>query len=193
MNYQKIYDALIARSKCRERPEFVERHHIVPKCMGGVDEDSNLADLTPEEHFLAHQLLVKIHRGHPGLVHAALLMTTSSNGQRVSNKLYGWLKRRYKSFKLFYITDGNVDKKLLEGEPIPEGFRKGRSNGMKGITDLPKSHYESMGKLGAKALIEKRKDKEFDSKFRDKFSKPRSEETKKKISSTMKGRKKKSG
>jgi len=36
--------------------------------MGGSDDKSNLVDLTPEEHFLAHQLLLKIHRhGEPQL------------------------------------------------------------------------------------------------------------------------------
>ena len=40
---------------------YVERHHILPKCVGGGDESENLVPLTPEEHYLAHQLLVKMH------------------------------------------------------------------------------------------------------------------------------------
>jgi hypothetical protein len=37
---------------------FAERHHIVPRCMGGSDEPDNLIYLTPSEHLRAHRLLV---------------------------------------------------------------------------------------------------------------------------------------
>ncbi len=64
MNYQKVYDDLIA--KCQKR-QFVdgykERHHIVPKSLGGSNDSSNLVDLTAREHFIAHFLLAKIHGG----------------------------------------------------------------------------------------------------------------------------------
>lgn len=63
MNYQKIYDALISRAKgrvyCRG---YHERHHIVPRSLGGTNNADNIAVLTFREHFLAHWLLVKIHK-----------------------------------------------------------------------------------------------------------------------------------
>lgn len=36
-------------------------HHIIPKCLNGTDESSNLTRLTAREHYIAHLLLVKIH------------------------------------------------------------------------------------------------------------------------------------
>ena len=60
MNYQRIYDEIIQRSKTRDYVEYPERHHIVPKCLGGSDKKDNLAILTPREHFICHWLLVKI-------------------------------------------------------------------------------------------------------------------------------------
>ncbi len=60
--------------------------------MGGTDDSSNLVKLTPEEHYVAHQLLTKIHPGHHGLLHATMMMCVG----RPSNKLYGWLKRQYR-------------------------------------------------------------------------------------------------
>jgi hypothetical protein len=59
--------------------------------MGGSDALENLVALTPEEHFVAHQLLVKMHPGNAKLVFAALAMTRG----RASNKRYGWLRRRF--------------------------------------------------------------------------------------------------
>ena len=38
---------------------YTERHHIVPKCIGGNNDDTNLIDLIPKEHFIAHYLLAK--------------------------------------------------------------------------------------------------------------------------------------
>lgn len=64
--------------------------------MGGGDEKNNLAALTPEEHFVAHQLLCKLHPAVPGLVFALMSMSGNPHGQR-SNKMYGWIKRRLSS------------------------------------------------------------------------------------------------
>lgn len=94
MNYSKIYNNLIARATDRVVDSYTERHHIVPRCLGGTDDLKNIVRLTPEEHYLVHQLLVKMHPGNPKLVYAAMLMTQSSNGKRTNNKLFGWIKRR---------------------------------------------------------------------------------------------------
>lgn len=38
----------------------VEKHHIIPKCLGGTDEPSNLVNLSPKAHFICHWLLTKM-------------------------------------------------------------------------------------------------------------------------------------
>lgn len=91
MNYKKIYDSIIQRGLSRIPTGYTESHHIIPRCIGGTDDPNNLVKLTPEEHYVAHQLLVKIYNGNQKLVRAAIMMIPS----RPSNKLYGWLKRRY--------------------------------------------------------------------------------------------------
>jgi len=62
MNYTAIYNALMYRCKDRERPgEYCELHHILPKCLGGLNDSDNLVYLTYREHTLAHWLLHRIH------------------------------------------------------------------------------------------------------------------------------------
>lgn len=94
MNYLKHYTMLIERSKNRVIEGYVEKHHIVPRCLGGTDDKDNIAILTPEEHYVAHQLLVKIYPNSPPLVKAAVIMTTHHTEHRANNKLFGWLRRR---------------------------------------------------------------------------------------------------
>lgn len=92
MDYQKHYDLLIERAKTRVLGGYVEVHHILPKCLGGGDDKANLVQLTPEEHYVAHQLLFKIHPSCSGLSYAMVMMTFKHGERR--NKLYGWVKRR---------------------------------------------------------------------------------------------------
>jgi hypothetical protein len=95
MNYQRHYSALIERAKARATIDgYSERHHIIPRCMDGGDEPENLVRLTAEEHFVAHQLLAKIHPDNEKLLYGALLMVTAAHTGRSENKLYGWLKKR---------------------------------------------------------------------------------------------------
>lgn len=98
MNYQRVYDALIERARDREVPSVSETHHVKPKCLKGSDSPDNLVRLTPEEHYVAHQLLVKLYPGNGKLIWAAMAMTGTGNGSgngRGGNKLYGWLRRQF--------------------------------------------------------------------------------------------------
>lgn len=140
MNYKKHYDLLIERAKTRQLDVYVERHHIVPRCMGGTDETSNLVKLTPEEHYVAHQLLVKMNPEVDSLVYAANKMTVSSKTVKRNNKRYGWLKRRYQSVCKKRVRDKNPsygrswyhNPATLENgkfllEDLPSGWVKGRT------------------------------------------------------------------
>ncbi|MDQ2668029.1 MAG: NUMOD3 domain-containing DNA-binding protein [Gemmatimonadota bacterium] len=76
---------------------YVEHHHVIPRCLGGDDTPGNLVRLTAEEHFVAHQLLVKMHRRHAGLTWALVNMSGGNRRQapRMTNRLYGWMRKRH--------------------------------------------------------------------------------------------------
>lgn len=42
---------------------YVEKHHIIPKCLGGTNEVDNIVYLSARHHFVCHKLLVKITQG----------------------------------------------------------------------------------------------------------------------------------
>jgi len=72
MDYVKIYDALISKARDRIPPlSYSERHHIIPRCMGGDSTSGNIVELSFREHYVAHLLLYKIHSYHyPDLIFA---------------------------------------------------------------------------------------------------------------------------
>lgn len=96
MDSPKIYRSLIERARTRVLDGYAERHHVIPRCMGGDNSAENIVRLTPEEHYVAHLLLVKIHPGNHSLVRAAMLMSGKcSRFTQRSNKFYGWLRRKH--------------------------------------------------------------------------------------------------
>jgi hypothetical protein len=62
--YRSCYYALIERAKSRSvQPSIVEKHHIIPKSLGGNNSKENLVSLTPKEHYVCHLLLTKMCEG----------------------------------------------------------------------------------------------------------------------------------
>jgi len=81
MDYLKIYNDLISKRKMVPSEEdYTERHHIIPKCMGGLDDEDNLVRLSAREHFIAHKLLYR-HYKTSKLAHAWFMMTATSSNQ----------------------------------------------------------------------------------------------------------------
>jgi hypothetical protein len=74
VDYACIYDDLMVRGRGRLRHGYMERHHIVPRCLGGSDRKDNLVYLTAREHFLAHKMLVRMYPEIFGLWTALMLM-----------------------------------------------------------------------------------------------------------------------
>ena len=65
MNYKRIYNQFIADRRAKEHTltGYTEKHHIVPRSLGGDNSKENLIRLTAEDHLHAHLLLAKIYGG----------------------------------------------------------------------------------------------------------------------------------
>ncbi len=92
MNYGKIYNDLVAKAKVRgldksQHEGYFEIHHIVPRCLGGSDEDGNLVMFTAREHYVAHLILAKEYPDVQGLTYAAFMMSGQNKGSRHYLKL----------------------------------------------------------------------------------------------------------
>jgi hypothetical protein len=91
MNYSKHYEALIAKAKARGKPEgYAERHHVVPRSLGGSNSRNNLVWLTAREHFIAHVLLEHVHGGPQWY---AVMMFAAEQQRVINSRLYNIAKR----------------------------------------------------------------------------------------------------
>ena len=175
MNYHKIYEDLIIRGQQRVLKDcYIEVHHIIPKCLGGSNDKSNLVKLTPEEHYVAHQLLVKLHPYHPGLICATFLMASAKHKGRTPNKLYGWLRKK--------AAELNSIRKTGQISPF-----KGKTHTAEAKAKNSASKMGCKGPNLGKPMSEEAKEKLSASKRgvpNPKNSRPCSEEKKAKISAT---------
>jgi len=98
--YTRWYESIITKAKNRVKPDgYNERHHVIPKSLGGLDDPSNLVLLTAREHFICHMLLVKMTTGDNKrrMANAAWIMATKRNQfqdgrYRVTSRIYEFLK-----------------------------------------------------------------------------------------------------
>ena len=100
MTYQEfINNILQARGRFNCGNAYHERHHIIPKCMGGTDDKDNLIDLLAREHFIAHKLLVIENPDNDKLVYALwnMCQCSGSSQQRedVSPEEYEYARKLY--------------------------------------------------------------------------------------------------
>lgn len=83
MTYKEfINNILDTRGRFACGDEYHERHHIVPKCMGGTNDEDNLIDLFAREHFIAHQLLAEENPDNLSLVYAYGCMAWAENSNQ---------------------------------------------------------------------------------------------------------------
>jgi hypothetical protein len=150
MNYQKIHDEIIEKAKIRILFAYKEKHHIVPKCLGGTDDISNLVDLTAREHFIIHLLLCKIYPKNRKLSNAVWMM---ANVKREYQDRYIPSSRLYEIARLEYSKNSSG-----EGNPM---FGKNHSNETKQkqreskIDAYKKEGNPFYGKKHSKETIEK--------------------------------------
>jgi len=145
MNYLKHYERLIERAQTRSilPGEYFEKHHIVPRCMNGTDDIENIVKLFPEEHYIAHQLLVKMYPTNPKLVYALIIMTGKRENISRNNKMYGWLKKRVSIAKTGKKYSEESKQKMSDAarkrKPMSEETRKKMSLSRTGKSKGPMS------------------------------------------------------
>lgn len=146
----KHYIMLIERARERTMEGYVERHHVIPRCMGGTDAKDNLVELTPEEHYTAHLLLMKIFPENGALARAAVMMCAESPTTPRQNKAYGWVRRRFAAVSSARMREWHQQNDHpMEGRKHTDEARAKISKNSKGETKKVYCFCPNTGKLVA--------------------------------------------
>jgi hypothetical protein len=158
MDYKKHYDLLITTRKNRKiiDGDYYERHHIIPKSMGGTNELSNLIYLTAREHFIAHWLLWRIYENKEMAFAFYAITHMGKNHTITSSRVYEESKLARRQFIIENNKKYHKGKKLSEQqiEKIRETSKnlirteQHRENISKSLKNKPKTnqHKENISK-----------------------------------------------
>lgn len=100
--YTKWYYSIINNARLRELENiYNEKHHIIPKSLGGNNLKENLIQLTAKEHFICHLLLTKMTLGKEKskMVYAAWALANLNNDtqdrKKITSKTYSILRENF--------------------------------------------------------------------------------------------------
>jgi len=146
MDYKKLYFKIIKNRL--DNPViygYLEKHHILPKSLGGDDDPKNIVSLTPREHFICHTLLAKMYKINTyewyKTNHALLMMKCSSAKQNryFNSRIYEFFRVNFsKVMKKNALNRNNgkmwisniklqLNRKIKNTEIPPSGWERGRN------------------------------------------------------------------
>lgn len=99
--YTKAYYRIIAFANEKNRSkkdDYFERHHIIPKSIGGSNDVTNLVLLTPREHFICHLLLTKMTEGDDRYKMLWALHRMAFTSTRLSSHQYALARKQHIKF-----------------------------------------------------------------------------------------------
>ena len=120
--YYKWYFNIINHRKANPGDNvYLEKHHIIPKSMGGDNTKINLISLTAKEHFICHMLLFRMTLGKDKvkMAYALRLMSNMKNQYqgryKLSSRKYALIVEKTKALT---IQSAEIDRtqKLLDLE-----------------------------------------------------------------------------
>jgi 5-methylcytosine-specific restriction endonuclease McrA len=152
--YTRWYFAIIKNAQVRTITGYVEKHHIIPKSLGGNNSLENLVVLTAREHFVCHWLLTKMventkHRYQMWNAFSCMLYRERPGQQRY--KVNG------KTFENIKKEGAKIKSIKFSGSGNPMYGKRSELNPLFGIKKSPE-HIEKIrqGNLGTIRSLESR-------------------------------------
>jgi 5-methylcytosine-specific restriction endonuclease McrA len=117
--YTRWYYQLIEQAKVRilSHDVYTEKHHVIPRSLGGDNTISNLVVLTAREHFIAHWLLTK--------------MTSSVDKSKMWHAFNSMCILKPNNTDKRYVNSRGAEKAKIECAKIKSVARKGAFLGEK--------------------------------------------------------------
>lgn len=101
-NKYTIWYFKIINSEILKNHEYSEKHHIIPKSLGGTNEKTNIAKISAKAHFICHHLLTKMTTNNAKqkmwLAFKSLLMGNkfqTSRYTKINSTTFAELRKQY--------------------------------------------------------------------------------------------------
>lgn len=102
MNYLKIYQDIVKyRQENKPTGDYLEHHHIIPRCLKGPNRVDNIIIVTTKEHYILHHLLTKIYPNHLGIKRAYRFIINRLNIEKATCP-YTCIRKQQYSLKNIY-------------------------------------------------------------------------------------------
>ena len=167
LTYKQFIDNILqtrGRFNCGE--EYHERHHILPKCIGGTDDEENLIDLFAREHYIAHKLLALENPENYSLQFAWNMMSHCFNSknnirEEINEEQYEILRKNFREAcskvnKGKILTEAHKNKisKANKGKIVSEEtkrkMRENHADYSNGKHPIHGKHHSEQSKLNMK-------------------------------------------
>ena len=173
--YSKWYFAIIDNRKQNKFKGYGERHHIIPRSMGGSDELDNIVRLTAREHYLCHMLLIRMTTDNNlyKMKTAFIAMSNLHNRwhRRVTSRKFDHLKRglvftdehrrKISEAAKRQMADPITYQRMLDGikkrPPISDSTRQKMRQSHTGMKNPAFASYSFVGRKHSSESIEKMK------------------------------------
>ena len=95
--YTTWYFQICLNAKLRKIDGYIERHHIIPKSLGGSNKKENIVGLTAKEHFICHLLLPNMveTKDQKYKMEWALHRLTFANDKKYTSMQYELVRKKH--------------------------------------------------------------------------------------------------
>lgn len=180
---------LESRKRNKDYENYQEKHHIIPKCLNGTDDENNLIWLYAQEHFYAHKLLALENPHHSGLQFAFWNMCQCGKSKRKEALKDVVTAQEYELARIAHIKEMS-QRNSGENNPMYGKFKELSPMYQKHHSDKAKAKMSSYQSNRTKEHKEKliKNHADVSGSNNPNYGKPMSEEQKKKISEARKGK-----
>ena len=154
--YTRWYYNIVRRAQSSTTVGYVEKHHIIPKSLGGDNHRDNLVSLTAREHFVCHLLLTKMTTGiaRKKMVLAVFYLSgkgkSSRNNVIKSSRIYERLRRDLAEFVSFQKKGcKQPPRSILSRKRYSESKSGAKNPNHLGLYITPRGTYESSRQAAA--------------------------------------------
>lgn len=134
--YTHWYYNIITNAQSRTPPldVYTEKHHVIPKSLGGSNAQNNLVTLTAREHFLCHWMLTKMTSGESkkSMIFALRMLRAASTKHQRHNTLL--TARVYESIRKVHSAYLSA---TLKGRVVSDATKEKMSVAAKNKTQNP--------------------------------------------------------